>query len=96
MSTHPRRAVAPCVTEIEQRTSQDTGRIVRDAILCALQDAGQPLTPKQVARKTQINVSYICLWAKRWKAYFTTECDREQGRGYIKSIDLHPHLKQSP
>jgi len=71
--------------------ARDRQAQIRDRILCAIEDAGRPLTPADVARRTGLGPCAVSLSANHWRRYFAIERGDDGKR--INTIDLHHHLK---
>lgn len=74
-----------------QDIERDRRRQIRDRLLVTIEDAGRPLTPAEIARRTGLGSCAVSLAANQWRRYFVIE------RGYdgkrINTIDRHHHLK---
>lgn len=71
--------------------ARDRQAQIRDRILCAIEDAGRPLTPAEVARRTGLGACAVSLYANHWRRYFAVERGDDGKR--INTIDRHHHLK---
>lgn len=67
----------------------DRKRVIRDAILCALEDAGRAMHPHEISRITGIGMQAVIIGARNWPRYFTTEVHGD----HVTLIDRHFHLK---
>ena len=66
--------------------------IVRDAMLCALEDAGGTLDIGALAKKAGLSKLMCCVNAKQWPSYFTIDYSERQHN--VLAIRLHPHLQK--
>lgn len=71
--------------------ARDRQAQIRDRILCAIEDAGRPLTPAEIARRTGLGACAVSLSANHWRRYFAVERGDDGKR--INTIDRHHHLK---
>lgn len=72
---------------------RDRRRQTRDAVLCALEDAGQAMAPKAIAKATGLGLQALIMSAKNHPAYFVVQIDQDDGK-LVASIDLHPDLRK--
>lgn len=71
--------------------ARDRQAQIRDRILCAIEDAGRPLSPAVIARRTGLGPCAVSLSANHWRRYFAVE--RADDGKRINTIDRHHHLK---
>ncbi len=76
-------------SETERDRIHDRRRQIRDRLLCALEDAGRPMMPGEIARVTGLGIAAVTIAANDAKRYFVVTVDGKR----TVSIDLHPHLK---
>lgn len=72
-----------------REAEHDRRRQLRDSMLCALEDAGRPMTPAELGQRLGIAACAITIAACRSPAYFDARWNGKR----IVSIDRHPHLK---
>jgi hypothetical protein len=65
--------------------------IVRDAMLCALEDAGGKLDIGTLARRSGLSKLMCGVNAKQWPSYFTIDYSEDQHN--VLAIRLHKHLQ---
>lgn len=67
--------------------------IVRDHLLCVLEDAGAPLAPRELASRAGRGPQAVVMHARRWPAYFEVEEEYQEGKNQrAVRIGRHRHL----
>jgi hypothetical protein len=69
---------------------RDRALQIRSRLLCALEDAGRAMSPRELAQRTGLGVAIVTINADSWRAYFVCAY---RGKGIVDSIDRHPHIK---
>ena len=72
-----------------REAEHDRRRQLRDSMLCALEDAGRPMTPAELGLRLGFSACAVAIAANRSPAYFAVVRDGKR----VVSIDRHPHLK---
>jgi hypothetical protein len=83
------------IGRVERRDiARDRQAQIRDRILCAIEDAGRPLSPAVIARHTGLGQSAVVRATHRWPAYFAWDTTgAKDGKPRTTLIDRHHHLK---
>jgi hypothetical protein len=78
--------------------ARDRAIQIRDRLLCALEDAGRPMSPAALARRTGLGACVVSHCALTWRAYFAVAvtCNHLVKKPRVDAIDRHPHLRTYP
>lgn len=77
-----------------QDIERDRRRQIRDRLLVKLEDAGRPLTPAELARRTGLGTCAVVRSVHAWPSYFAVDHDGQAGgKPRAVLIDRHHHLK---
>lgn len=80
-------------TETERDRMHDRRRQIRDRLLCALEDAGRAMSPRELARVTGLGVATVTLCAQNWNQGRSRYFEVEDNGKHVVSVDRHHHLK---
>jgi len=79
------------VEHIDIVDTRDREVALRDALLCALQDAKRPMTPKELSVAAKLSRCMVSTVAGKWPRYFAVDY-RPRDRSVLL-INLHKHLR---
>lgn len=76
-----------------QEIERDRRRQIRDRLLMGLEDAGRPLMPAELARRTGLGTCAVVRSVHVWPSYFAVDHEGNGGKPRAVLIDRHHHLK---